>query len=156
VSQPAAAPQERDYPKGVARDASPEIQEVGEGSSVAVPRDVESDDARVLDLVRVPWAAAFEVGDDTEDDEESVACNILERKLAWARRAFELILPAMSVSFLCTNDSSLISSALLRSVAYIQLVGADTRGMPVGDAVGRGSCGRCRSGGERVDDAGDY
>jgi hypothetical protein len=48
-----------------------------------------------------PWAAAFEAGDDAEDDEEAAACNTLERGLAWARCALdELILPATSVSFL--------------------------------------------------------
>jgi hypothetical protein len=47
-----------------------------------------------------PWAAAFEYGDDTKDDEEVAARNTLERGLDWARRAFnELILPATLVSF---------------------------------------------------------
>jgi hypothetical protein len=104
----------------MARAASLEIQEAGEGSGTALPRDVGGDDARVLDLAYVLWAAAFEVGDDVEDDEESAARKTLERGLVWARHAFdELILPAMSVSFLCTNDLSRISSALPRCVAYI-------------------------------------
>jgi hypothetical protein len=51
------------------------------------------------------WAAAFEVGDDTEDDEEAAACNTLERRLVWARRVFdELILPATSVTFSYTSN----------------------------------------------------
>jgi hypothetical protein len=120
VSQPVVVPQERNAPEGMARAASLEIQEVGERSGAALPRDVGGDDARVLDLAHVSWTATLEVGDDTEDDEESVACNTLECELAWVRRAFdELTLPTMLVSFLCMNDLSLISFALLRCVAYI-------------------------------------
>jgi hypothetical protein len=49
--------------------------------------------------------AAFEVGDDTEDDEEAATCNTLERGLAWERRVFgELILLATSVSFPCASN----------------------------------------------------
>jgi hypothetical protein len=60
-------------------------------------------DARILDLTHLLWAAVFEVGDDAEVDEESAVCNTLECGLTWARRAFdELILPATSVSSLCT------------------------------------------------------
>jgi hypothetical protein len=41
------------------------------------------------------------VGDDAEEDEESVVCNNLERRLSWARQAFdELILPATMLSSL--------------------------------------------------------
>jgi hypothetical protein len=55
----------------------------------------------ILDLTYVPWAAAFEAGDDTEGDEESATCNTLERGLTWACYAFdELILLATSVSSL--------------------------------------------------------
>jgi hypothetical protein len=119
VSQPVVVPQERNAPEGMTRAASLEIQEVGERSGVALPRDVGGDDARVLDLAHVPWMATLEVGDDTEDDEEFVVSNTLERELAWVHRAFdELILPTTSVSFLCTNDLSPIYFALLRCVAY--------------------------------------
>jgi hypothetical protein len=89
----------RDAPKGVIRAASPEIQEAEESSGVALPRDVGGSDARALELTRAPWAAAFEADDDVEDDEEASTCNTLERRLAWARRAFdELILPATSMN----------------------------------------------------------
>jgi hypothetical protein len=44
--------------------------------------------------------AAFESGDNAEDDEEVAPRSTLERRLEWARRAFdELILPATSVGF---------------------------------------------------------
>jgi hypothetical protein len=60
-----------------------------------------SGEARILELACAPWVAAFEAGDDTEDDEEAAACNTLERGLSWAHHAFdELILPVTSVSFL--------------------------------------------------------
>jgi hypothetical protein len=99
-SQPAMVPQERDALEGTTRAASPEIQEAGESSGAALPRDVGGSDARVLELARVPWAAAFEVSDVVEDDKEIATCNTLERGLAWARYAFdELILPTTSVSF---------------------------------------------------------
>jgi hypothetical protein len=62
-------PQERDAPESATRAASPEIQEVGESSGAALPRDVRGSDARVLELARVPWAAAFEIGNDVKDDE---------------------------------------------------------------------------------------
>jgi hypothetical protein len=53
LGQPAMAPQERDAPEGTTRDASPEIQESGESSGAALPRDVRGSDARVLELARV-------------------------------------------------------------------------------------------------------
>jgi hypothetical protein len=48
-----------------------------------------SGEAQALELACAPWAAAFEVGDDVEDDEEAATCNTLERGIAWARRAFD-------------------------------------------------------------------
>jgi hypothetical protein len=62
-------PQERDTPEGTTRVASSEIQEAGESSGAALPRDVRGSDARVIELARVPWTAAFEVSDDAEDNE---------------------------------------------------------------------------------------
>jgi hypothetical protein len=60
-----------------------------------------SSEAQALGLACTPWVAAFEVDDDTEDDKEAATCNTLERRLAWARRAFdELILPMTLVRFL--------------------------------------------------------
>jgi hypothetical protein len=98
------APQEHNTPKGVARASSQEIEEIGEGSGAALPRDTGGDDARVLDFAHVSWAASFEVGDDAEEDEESAVRHTFERGLTWAHRAFdELILPATSVRFLCTT-----------------------------------------------------
>jgi hypothetical protein len=46
-----------------------------------LPRGVGGNEAQVLELARAPWAAAFEVGDDAEDDEEAASCNTLERGL---------------------------------------------------------------------------
>jgi hypothetical protein len=64
-------------------------------------RGATSGKAQALELARAPWVAAFEVGDNTKDDEEAAACNTLERGLACARPVFdELILPTTSVSFL--------------------------------------------------------
>jgi hypothetical protein len=100
-SQPAVAPQERDAPEGATRAASPEIQEAEENSGMALSQGVGSGEAQVLELACAPWAAAYEAGDDTEDDEEAAACNTLKRGLAWACHEFdELILPTTSVSFL--------------------------------------------------------
>jgi hypothetical protein len=120
MNQPTVVLQDRDASEDVARAVSQEIQETGESSGAALPQDVRGGDAWVLDLARVPWTAVFEVGDDIEDDEEAVACNTLERGLAWACHAFdELILPTTSVSSLITNDLSSISSAFLRCVTSI-------------------------------------
>jgi hypothetical protein len=100
-SQLAAAPQERTAPEGTTRAAAPEIQETEEGMSAALFQGAASGEAQSLELACTPWVAAFEAGDDVEDDEEAAMCNTLERGLAWARLAFdELILPAKSVSFL--------------------------------------------------------
>jgi hypothetical protein len=41
-----------------------------------------SGEAQALNIACTPWVAAFEAGDDTEDDEEAAACNTLERGLA--------------------------------------------------------------------------
>jgi hypothetical protein len=99
--QPVAAPQERVAPEGTTRAASPEIQEAKEGSGAALSQGAASSEAQALGLACTPWAAAFEADDDTEDDKEAATCNTLERRLAWARRAFdELILPVTSVRFL--------------------------------------------------------
>jgi hypothetical protein len=96
---------------------------VGESSGAALPRGVGGSDARVLELARVPWAAAFEVGDDVKDDKDATVCNTLESRLAWAHRAFDkLILPTMSVSLLRANDALLISRVLPRCVAHLRLV----------------------------------
>jgi hypothetical protein len=96
-----ASPQERDTPEGTIRAASPEIQEAVENSGAALPQGTASGEAQALELTRAPWTAAFEVGDDTEDDEVDATCNTLERGLLWASHAFdELILPTTSVSSL--------------------------------------------------------
>jgi hypothetical protein len=131
--QPATVPQEHDAPEGATRAASPEIQEVRENWGAALPRDVGGRDARALELARTPWTAAFEVGDDVEDDEEAVACNTLERGLAWACRAFdELILPTTSVSFPCASNLFPVFSVLPGGVAHLRLV----RGRPLRRLVG--------------------
>jgi hypothetical protein len=107
-SQPAAAPQERDALEGTTRAASLEIREAEEGTGATLSQGTTSGGAHALGLAYTPWVAAFEAGDDTEDDEEVAGCNTLERGLAWAHRAFdELILPAISVSFLALNNSFL-------------------------------------------------
>jgi hypothetical protein len=81
----AASPQERNAPEGTTRAASPEIQEAEENSGAALPQGVGGGEAQVLELARAPWAAAFEVGDDTEDDEEAAACTTLEEvEKLWA------------------------------------------------------------------------
>jgi hypothetical protein len=79
TSQPTTAPQEHIAPEGAMRATSQEIQETGEGSGAALPRGAGGDDDRVLDLARIPWAAAFEVGDNAEEDEESATRYTLER-----------------------------------------------------------------------------
>jgi hypothetical protein len=85
-------------------------------------------EARTLELACVSWAATFEPGDDTEDDEEVAARSTLERGLNWAHHAFdELILPATSVSL---SPLTLVSSILWssREVPLIfSLLGADPR-----------------------------
>jgi hypothetical protein len=99
--QPTAAPQECVVPEATTRAASPEIQEAEEGSGAALSQGAVSREFQSLELACTTWAAAFEAGDDTEDDEEFAACNTLERGLAWVRCTFdELILPVTSVSFL--------------------------------------------------------
>jgi hypothetical protein len=76
------APQEHDAPEGATRATSPETQETSEGSGAALPWGVGGDDDRVLDIAHVPWAAAFEVGDDADEDEESAVCHTLEHGLS--------------------------------------------------------------------------
>jgi hypothetical protein len=82
------------------RDALPEIQEAEEmGASLS--QGAAGGKAQALELACTSWAATSGLGDNSEDDEEVVARNTLERGLNWARCAFdELILPATLVSFL--------------------------------------------------------
>jgi hypothetical protein len=123
----ATSPQERNAPEGVTRATYSEIQEVMENLSTALPRGIESGDAQVLELARTLWAAAFRVGDDTEEDEEVPTCNTLERVLMLVRRAFdELILPATSVSFPYTSNWFPDFPVLPRGTAHLRLV----RGRP--------------------------
>jgi hypothetical protein len=63
------APQEHDAPEGTTRAASPEIQEAEEGTSASLSQGAASNEAQSLDLSYTPWAAAFEAGNDAEDDE---------------------------------------------------------------------------------------
>jgi hypothetical protein len=101
TSQPLVAPQEHDALESATRATSPEIQQTREGSGASQSQDAEDGDAWILDLAHVPWAAAFEAGNDTEGNEESAACNTIERGLTWARHVFdELILPTTPVSSL--------------------------------------------------------
>jgi hypothetical protein len=100
LGEPATAPQEHVAPEGTTRVTSPEIQEAEEDSGAALSQGAASGGVQALELACTSWAATFEAGDDTEDDEEVAACNTLERGLEWACRAFdELILPSTSVSF---------------------------------------------------------
>jgi hypothetical protein len=132
-SQPSVAPRERDALKGVTRAASPKIQEAEMNSSTALLQGAGSGETQILELASTPWAATFEAGDDTEDDEEAAACNTLERRLVWARRAFgELILPATSVSFLAWVTCFSDFPVLPRTVAHLRLV----RGRPSRRLVG--------------------
>jgi hypothetical protein len=99
--EPATAPQEHVVPEGTTRAAFPKIQEAEEDTGAALLQGAASGEAQTLELTCTPWAVAFESSDDTEDDEEVATHNTLERRLEWARRAFdELILPTTSVSFL--------------------------------------------------------
>jgi hypothetical protein len=101
LSQPTAAPQGCDAPEGTTRAASLEIQEAEKSTGAALSQGAASSEARALELTCTPWAAAFEAGDDAEDDEEVAVCNTIECGLEWAHHAFdELILPSTSVSFL--------------------------------------------------------
>jgi hypothetical protein len=99
--EPIAALQERVAPEDTARAASPEIQEAEEAARPALVQGATSSEARALELACTLWAATPGSGHDTEDDEEVVTRNTLDRRLNWARRAFdELILPATLVSLL--------------------------------------------------------
>jgi hypothetical protein len=129
----AVAPQERVAPEGTTRVASPEIQEAEEDTGTTLLQGTASSEAQTLELACTPWPAAFESGDDAEDDEEVVACNTLERELAWACRAFdELILLATLVRFLTLTTCSFDFLAFSRSVAYSCLA----RGRPLRHQVG--------------------
>jgi hypothetical protein len=129
-SQPAATPQERNTPEGATRAASSEIQEAEENSGAALPQGTVSGEAHVLELACAPWAATFEAGDDTEDDEEAAVCNTLEHGLAWARRAFdELILPMTSVSFLVGYLVFRFPGSFEKCRSPLTLFGADPRGV---------------------------
>jgi hypothetical protein len=99
--EPIATLLKRVAPEYTTRATSPEIQEAEEGAGVALLRGAASGEAQTLKLACTSWAAPSRSGDDTEDDEEIAPLNTLERRLDWARHAFdELILPATSVSFL--------------------------------------------------------
>jgi hypothetical protein len=119
TSQPTMAPQERVAPEGAMRAASSEIQETREGSGVALPWGTRGDGNCVLDLAHIPWAAAFEVSDDAEEDEESAARHTFEHGLTWARRAFdEVILPAMSVRLPCTTAYVFLHSSAIHDLHF--------------------------------------
>jgi hypothetical protein len=131
--QPAAAPQERVAPEGTTRAASPKIQEAEEDTGATLLQGAASGEAQTLELACTPWAAAFEFGDDAEDDEEVAARNTLVRGLAWARRTFDvLILPATSASFLALTTCLLDFLAFPGSVAYSCLA----RGRPLRHQAG--------------------
>jgi hypothetical protein len=74
--------------------------------------ELEEGGARISDLARSTWAAAFEADTSGEEDEETAACRSLERGLLWTRCAFdELILPVTTVSpFEAVAYSCLFSS----------------------------------------------
>jgi hypothetical protein len=73
--------------------ASSEIQEVVEGLSAGLLPEPKVDDARITDLARSTWAAAFEADAFDDEDEETVVCRSLERGLSWARWAFDEPIP---------------------------------------------------------------
>jgi hypothetical protein len=82
------------------RAASPEIQEAEEAGA-SLSQGAMGGEARTLELACASWAASSRLGVESEDDEEVVARNNLERGMTWVRCAFdELILPATSVSFI--------------------------------------------------------
>jgi hypothetical protein len=88
------------------RATSHEIQEVKEAGA-SLSQGVAGNEACTLELARVLWASSSGLGANSEDDEEVVSCNTLERGMTWARRAFdELILPATSVCFLVRGVAS--------------------------------------------------
>jgi hypothetical protein len=100
---------------------------------VALSQGAASGEAEALELARTPWAAAFKVGDSTEDDEEAEVCNTLERGLAWARRTFDdLILLVTSVSFLAWVTCFFDFLVLPRSVTHSCIA----RGRPLRHQVG--------------------
>jgi hypothetical protein len=106
LGEPAATAQEQVTPEGIARVTSPEIQGVKE-TGASLSHGAASDEVRGLELACTPWATVFGSDNDSEDDEEVVARNTLERGMNWARHSFdELIIPATSVSSLIRRSSS--------------------------------------------------
>jgi hypothetical protein len=98
--EPAVAVQERFTPKTTTRASSPEIQEAEE-TGVSLSQGAAGSEAQALELACTSWAATSGLGDDSEGDEEVLACNTLERGLNLVCRAFdELIFPTTLVSFL--------------------------------------------------------
>jgi hypothetical protein len=92
--------QEHVAPEGTTRTASPEIQVAEEGTGTTLLQGATSGEAQTLELACTSWAATLESGDVAEDDEEIATHSTLERRLGWARCAFdELILPVTLVSF---------------------------------------------------------
>lgn len=77
----------------------PEIQEVGEGFGAAQAPEPEEGDARISDLARFPWAAAFEAGAHVDEDEVSMACHSLEWVVVGAPRVQQTHSP-------CDNSKS--------------------------------------------------
>jgi hypothetical protein len=86
--EPAAADQGQAAPEGSVRTASSEIQEV-EGTRASSSQEVARNEAQALEFACTPWAAVSGSRDDFEGDEEVAARNTLERRLNWARRAFD-------------------------------------------------------------------
>jgi hypothetical protein len=162
LDEPATAVEERAAPKGSARAASPEIQEVEE-TGASLSQAAGSGEAWALELACTPWAAIFGSGNDSE---EVAARNTLERGLNWEHRAFDvLILPTTSVSFLIQRLSSRFGGLLrTRALTFILLVAdprvfrsemcprgarASCREDSSGDATCRGPGGGRRCRGER-------
>jgi hypothetical protein len=119
-------------PETATRAASPEIQEVEEAGASLI-QGVAGDEARTLELECVSWAASSGLSADSEDDEEAMTRNTLERGMTWARRTFdELILPATSVSFLVRGQ--LLNPVIFSGcVTYPYLVGCRSSSLLVGD-----------------------
>jgi hypothetical protein len=104
--EPAAVAQVAVALETATRATSPEIQEVEEAGA-SLSQGAAGNEAHTLELARALWVASSGLGIDSEDDEEVAACNTLERRMTWARCAFnELILPTTTVSFLVRGVAS--------------------------------------------------
>jgi hypothetical protein len=125
--EPATVVQGSAAPETMTRAISPEIREAKEmGASLS--QGAVGGEAQTLELACTSWAASSGLDVDSEDNEEAAVCNTLERRMTWARRAFdELILGKFSYKGLTSRFRGLLGLCHLSLFCWLQTLESSCR-----------------------------